>query len=298
MYGHLVTKVRLKSIQGVRSGHAAATSRLPDPGRPAPERDRNGEYADGVSCPPRRDSRPATRSAGRPSGGPCRTWRRKGSSTGWRRGTYPVDEKDRYVNDFGSVEELMALSLDTDRQVVSPLQRRVDVETASRPRLGSDEIFTFTLVRLHAGVPFGYTSVFLPLRIGSCDRVRRAVRGGPAQPGDGDRADRRADERGHRRCGAERQRRRRSRVRRPAPGLRHRWLLPRIDRLYFDAEDTPIELAVSYSTPSTTPTGSSFGAGSCRATASCTVRRHRFPACPVSPTRPPRTPEPRSCPRP
>ena len=26
--------------------------------------------------------------------------------------------------------------------------------------------------------------------------------------------------------------------------------------------------------------------------------RHRFPACPVSPARPPRTPDPRACPRP
>ncbi len=82
------------------------------------------------------------------------------------RGTYPVAEQDRYVNHFGSVEELMALSLDTECEVVSPLQRRVDVETASRLRLPSDEIFAVTLVRLHADVPFCYTSVYLPPRIG------------------------------------------------------------------------------------------------------------------------------------
>src|SRR5580700_6783778 len=82
------------------------------------------------------------------------------------RGTYPVAEADRYVNHFGSVEELMALSLDTECQVVSPLQRKVDVETASRLRLPADEIFTVALVRLHADVPFCYTSVSLPPRIG------------------------------------------------------------------------------------------------------------------------------------
>ena len=82
------------------------------------------------------------------------------------RGTYPVAEQDRYVNHFGSVEELMALSLDTECEVVSPLQRRVDVETASRLRLPSDEIFAVTLVRLHADIPFCYTSVYLPPRIG------------------------------------------------------------------------------------------------------------------------------------
>src|SRR3984893_6151361 len=65
------------------------------------------------------------------------------------RGTYPVAEADRYVNHFGSVEELMALSLDTECQVVSPLQRKVDVETASRLRLPADEIAALALVRLH-----------------------------------------------------------------------------------------------------------------------------------------------------
>jgi GntR family transcriptional regulator len=39
------------------------------------------------------------------------------------RGTYPVAEQDRYVNHFGSVEELMALSLDTECEVISPRSR-------------------------------------------------------------------------------------------------------------------------------------------------------------------------------
>src|SRR5580704_19148748 len=38
------------------------------------------------------------------------------------RGTYPVAEEDRYVRQFGSVEELMALSIDTECEIVSPLQ--------------------------------------------------------------------------------------------------------------------------------------------------------------------------------
>src|SRR5262249_19073896 len=82
------------------------------------------------------------------------------------RGTYPVAEQDRDVNHFGSVEERMALSLDPECEVVSPLQRKVDVETASRLRLPTDEIFHVTLVRRHADVPFCYTSVYLPPRIG------------------------------------------------------------------------------------------------------------------------------------
>jgi GntR family transcriptional regulator len=165
------------------------------------------------------------------------------------RGTYPVDEKDRYVNHFGSVEELMALSLDTECQVVSPLQRRVDVETASRLRLGSDEIFTVTLVRLDAGVPFCYTSVYLPPRIGqpltdveelsSPRRSRVTVIGLIDARTSGAIA---AAEQSVSAAGA------------PAFAARHLGCgtgepLLRIDRLYFDAEDTPIELAVSYFDP-------------------------------------------------
>ena len=88
----------------------------------------------------------------------------------------PVAEQDRYVNHFGSVEELMALSLDTECEVVSPLQRKVDVTTASRLRLPSDEISQVTLVRRHAGTPFCYTSVYLP--------PLRPLRGSPAAGAD------------------------------------------------------------------------------------------------------------------
>ncbi len=166
------------------------------------------------------------------------------------RGTYPVAEQDRYVNHFGSVEELMALSLDTECEVVSPLQRRVDVETASRLRLGSDEIFTVTLVRRHAGVPFCYTSVYLPPRIGQLltgfgelsaagQRSRVTVIGLIDAQTSGSIA---AAEQSVSAAGA------------PPFAAQHLGCdtgepLLRIDRLYFDAEDTPIELAVSYFDP-------------------------------------------------
>ena len=128
---------------------------------------RNGEYADGRQLPTEEQlsasfsvSRQTVRRAMQDLVSEGIIYRVAG------RGTYPVAEEDRYVNHFGSVEELMALSLDTECQVVSPLQRKVDVETASRLRLRSDEIFTVALVRLHADIPFCYTSVSLPPRIG------------------------------------------------------------------------------------------------------------------------------------
>lgn len=166
------------------------------------------------------------------------------------RGTYPVAEQDRYVNHFGSVEELMALSLDTECQVVSPLQRKVEVEAASRLRLPSDEIAAVALLRLHADVPFCYTSVCLPPRVGRLlagvdelaapgRRSRVTVIGLIDAQLSGSVA---AAEQSISAAGA------------PAFAARHLGCaagqpLLRIDRLYFDAAGDPVELAVSYFDP-------------------------------------------------
>jgi DNA-binding GntR family transcriptional regulator len=191
------------------------------------------------------------------------------------RGTYPVAERDRYVNHFGSVEELMALSLDTECEVVSPLQRKVDVETASRLRLPSDEICHVTLVRRHAGTPFCYTSVYLPPRIaqllagagelaeagrrsrvtviGLIDaRLAEAVPPGAGQRGTGQRG---TGQRGTGQSGAVATAEQSvSAAGAPAFAAPHLGCdvgepLLRIDRLYFDADDAPVELAISYFDP-------------------------------------------------
>ncbi len=76
-------------------------------------------------------------------------------------------EADRYLRHFGSVEDLMALSLDTECEVVTPLRHAVDVEGASRLRLPSDDVHALTLIRRHGNVPFCHTSVFLPPPVGA-----------------------------------------------------------------------------------------------------------------------------------
>ncbi len=211
---------------------------------------RNGEYADGRQLPTEGQlsasfsvSRQTVRRAMQDLVSEGIIYRVAG------RGTYPVAEEDRYVNHFGSVEELMALSLDTECQVVSPLQRKVDVETASRLRLPADEIFTVALVRLHADIPFCYTSVYLPPRIGqlltdvdelsSPRRSRVTVIGLIDSRMNGSIT---AAEQSISAAGA------------PAFAARHLGCdtgepLLRIDRLYFDGEDTPVELAISYFDP-------------------------------------------------
>ena len=212
---------------------------------------RNGEYADGRQLPTEEQlsasfsvSRQTVRRAMQDLVSEGIIYRVAG------RGTYPVAEEDRYVNHFGSVEELMALSLDTECQVVSPLQRKVDVETASRLRLRSDEIFTVALVRLHADIPFCYTSVYLPPRIGQL----LADVGELSSPGLRSRVtvigliDAR---RGGSITAAEQSI---SAVGAPDIAARHLGReagepMLRIDRLYFDDEDDPVELAVSYFDP-------------------------------------------------
>jgi len=212
---------------------------------------RNGEYADGRQLPTEEQlsarysvSRHTVRRAMQDLVSEGIIFRVAG------RGTYPVAEQDRYVNHFGSVEELMALSLDTECQLVSSLQRRVDVEAASRLRLPADEIFTVALVRLHADVPFCYTSVSLPPRIG----LLLADAGELSSPGLRSRAtvigliDARlngtvtAAEQSISAAGA------------PAFAARHLGCevgepLLRIDRLYFDGAGDPVELAVSHFDP-------------------------------------------------
>jgi DNA-binding GntR family transcriptional regulator len=82
------------------------------------------------------------------------------------RGTYPVDHSDRYLRHQGSVEDLMSLSLDTDCEILQPLQRRVDLPAASRLRLESDHVQSVSFIRRHDGVPFCHTTVALPPDVG------------------------------------------------------------------------------------------------------------------------------------
>lgn len=82
------------------------------------------------------------------------------------RGTFPAPREDRYLRQFGSIEDLMGLSLDTRLELVLPLQRRVDIAAAGRLHLASDAVMTVGFRRLHDGVPLCFTTVFLPLPVG------------------------------------------------------------------------------------------------------------------------------------
>lgn len=82
------------------------------------------------------------------------------------RGTFVAEHAGRYLRQFGSVEDLMGLSLDTEFDLVRPLRRQVDVAAAGRLRLDSDVVWTVVFRRLHDEVPFCLTTVHLPPETG------------------------------------------------------------------------------------------------------------------------------------
>lgn len=83
------------------------------------------------------------------------------------RGTFASPRQGQYLRQFGSVDDLMGLSLDTTMQLVSPLARRVDVDAAGRLGLRSDRVDVVTFLRLHDDVPFCRTTVHLPPDVGA-----------------------------------------------------------------------------------------------------------------------------------
>jgi GntR family transcriptional regulator len=82
------------------------------------------------------------------------------------RGTFPTSRRGQFLRQFGAVEDMMGVPVDTVFEVVTPLRRRVDLEAAGRLGLDSDDVLTVTLRRLQDDVPFCFTTIYLPPRVG------------------------------------------------------------------------------------------------------------------------------------
>ncbi len=78
------------------------------------------------------------------------------------RGTFAKPSGALYLRQMGSIDDLLALSSDTTMEILTPLQVIVDVSAAGRLRLGGDRVGRVSFVRIHAGVRFCETQVFLP----------------------------------------------------------------------------------------------------------------------------------------
>jgi GntR family transcriptional regulator len=83
------------------------------------------------------------------------------------RGTFAAAKDGQYLRQFGSIDDLMGLSLDTTLEVVQPLRRQVDIEAASRLRLSGDAVYTVSFRRTQSESPFCLTTVYLPLDVGA-----------------------------------------------------------------------------------------------------------------------------------
>jgi GntR family transcriptional regulator len=169
------------------------------------------------------------------------------------RGTFAVPGAGRYLRSFGSIDDLMALSEDTELQVVEPLHVLASVQIADRLQAGADTVMTMSFLRLHDEAPFCYTRVHLPVQVG------RALRGLPeltalAEPGARARftlislVDRVSERPIHSAAQDA------TAVAADADIAHWLGLAPgrpvlRIDRLYRDRELTPLELAVNHFHP-------------------------------------------------
>ncbi len=81
------------------------------------------------------------------------------------RGTFAAPRDGRYLRQFGTIDDLMGLSIDTRLEIVTPLRRRVDIDAASRLRLTGDVVHTVVFRRVHNDVPFCVTTVHLPPQV-------------------------------------------------------------------------------------------------------------------------------------
>jgi GntR family transcriptional regulator len=84
------------------------------------------------------------------------------------RGTFVTSQDDgAYLRQFGSIDDLMGLSVDTRMEVTEPLHRHVDVAAASRLRLADDVVSAVSFRRVHDGIPFCFTTVSMPPDVGA-----------------------------------------------------------------------------------------------------------------------------------
>ena len=99
------------------------------------------------------------------------------------RGTFAVPGDGRYLRSFGSIDDLMALSLDTELRVVEPLHVLASLAVADTLRVPEDSVMAMSFLRLHDGAPFCHTRVHVPLEIGRRLRELPELRA-LSEPGD------------------------------------------------------------------------------------------------------------------
>jgi GntR family transcriptional regulator len=84
-----------------------------------------------------------------------------------RRGSFAVPHppQGQYLRSLGSIDDLLALSEDTELEVIEPFADILDVPAAARLQLTGGVVSRGLFRRLHSGVPFGLTTFYLPPEI-------------------------------------------------------------------------------------------------------------------------------------
>jgi len=72
----------------------------------------------------------------------------------------------RYLRSFGSIEDLLALSVDTDLEIVDPLELVTDKTAGSDLGLHTPETYRISFKRSHDSLVFCFTTVHLPVDVG------------------------------------------------------------------------------------------------------------------------------------
>lgn len=168
------------------------------------------------------------------------------------RGTFTtsITPGNRYLRSFGSIEDLLAYSMDTTMETIQPLQRKADIDAASRLQLPSDEVMVGIVRRAHAEAPFCVTRIAVSVDVGLklIERGVLTVRGNVTTLTVFSIVDQVSR---HPIAGAHQ-----SITSVPVPPecealIESRPGNPslRIDRLYYDTRGNPVELAVSYFNP-------------------------------------------------
>lgn len=81
------------------------------------------------------------------------------------RGTFVSGTAGKYIRSSGSIEELLALAIDTDLEIVDPPAIGIHIEAAGRLRLDSDDVIRMRFRRLHHDRPYCLTTAYLPVAV-------------------------------------------------------------------------------------------------------------------------------------
>ncbi|MFM9378847.1 GntR family transcriptional regulator [Gordonia sp. VNK21] len=98
------------------------------------------------------------------------------------RGTFVARGHGRYLRQLGSIEDLMSLSDDTDMEIAQAPATMVDLAAAGRLRLDTDRVCRLILRRFNDRTPFVITAVYWPEDVGRLVEGARELHAGAVSP--------------------------------------------------------------------------------------------------------------------